>query len=123
MAVAATGPATAGSMLRDPHAVLRTYPVHLPVLAPLGDIPAYLIRPQTLLTPADVRVLTEAYARLTEDLGPAAATGQVLHGDAGIGNLMAAGGRWVATRPGQRCRGPLRRRRPSPSPAWTRRST
>jgi hypothetical protein len=31
---------TIGSMLRDLHADLRSYPGAVPVLAPLGDIPA-----------------------------------------------------------------------------------
>ena len=87
--------ATIGSMLRDLHAILRTYPAHLPVLAPLGDIPAFLARPQTLLTAADVAILSETYVRLTDDLAPAELPGQVLHGDAGAGNLTAAGGQWV----------------------------
>jgi hypothetical protein len=56
---------TIGSMLRDLHAVLRTYPGSPPVLAPLGDIPVFLARPQTLLSAADVCLLTEAYTRLT----------------------------------------------------------
>ena len=86
---------TIGSMLRDLHAVLRTYPGAPPVLAPLGDIPAFLARRQTLLSAADVCLLTETYTRLTGDLAPTAAPGQVLHGDAGIGNLMAADGQWV----------------------------
>ncbi len=86
---------TVGSMLRDLHAVLRSYPASLPVLAPLGDIPAFLARPQTLLTDADVAALAEAFARLTDDLPAAAAPAQALHGDAGVGNLMAAGGQWV----------------------------
>ena len=86
---------TIGSMLRDLHAVLRTYPGSPPVLAPLGDIPAFLARPRTLLSAADVRLLTETYTRLTGDLTPTAAPRQVLHGDAGIGNLMAADGQWV----------------------------
>jgi len=93
---AGPGPAdeeTVGSMLRDLHAVLRAYPARLPVLAPLGDIPAFLARPQTLLTAADVAALAGAFARLTEDLAPA--PGQVLHGDAGVGNLMATSGGWV----------------------------
>ena len=38
------GEGTVGSMLRDLHAVLRTYPGSPPVLAPLGDIPAFLAR-------------------------------------------------------------------------------
>lgn len=87
--------ATVGSMLRDLHAVLRTGPAHPPVLAPLADIPAFLARPQTLLSAADVAVLTETYTRLTGDLALAAAPGQVLHGDAGVSNLMAANGQWV----------------------------
>lgn len=86
---------TIGSMLRDLHAVLRAYPGSPPVLAPLGDIPAFLARPQTLLTAADACLLTETYTRLAGDLAPAAAPGQALHGDAGAGNLMAADGRWV----------------------------
>jgi aminoglycoside phosphotransferase (APT) family kinase protein len=86
---------TIGSMLRDLHAVLRTDPGAPPVLAPLGDIPAFLARPQTLLSAADVCLLTETYTRLTGDLTPTAAPRQVLHGDAGIGNLMAADGQWV----------------------------
>jgi aminoglycoside phosphotransferase (APT) family kinase protein len=98
---------TIGSMLRDLHAVLRTYPGSPPVLAPLGDIPAFLARPQTLLSAADVCLLTETYARLTGDLTPTAAPGQVLHGDAGIGNLMAADGQWVWHDFEDTCSGPV----------------
>jgi Ser/Thr protein kinase RdoA (MazF antagonist) len=87
--------ATIGSMLRDLHAILRTYPAQLPLLAPLADIPAFLARPQTLLTAADVAILTETYARLTDDLAPAELPGQVLHGDAGVSNLTPADGQWV----------------------------
>jgi hypothetical protein len=77
-----------GSMLRDLHAVLRTYPEPLPVLAPLTDIPAFLTRPQTRLTAAQSAAVGAAYARLTAELDE---TGQPLHGDAGAGNLMATG--------------------------------
>jgi Ser/Thr protein kinase RdoA (MazF antagonist) len=98
--------AVIGSMLRDLHAVLRTCPVSRPVLAPLGDIPAFLARPQTQLSPADVSVLTEAFRQLTADLGPAA-EGQVLHGDAGAGNLMAADGQWVWHDFEDTCSGPV----------------
>jgi len=98
---------TVGSMLRDLHAVLRTYPGSLPVLAPLGDIPAFLARPQTLLAAADVCLLTETYTRLTGDLASAAAPEQVLHGDAGVGNLMAADGRWVWHDFEDTCSGPV----------------
>jgi hypothetical protein len=83
-----------GSMLRDLHAVLRTYPQPLPVLAPLTDIPAFLTRPQTRLTDAQSAAVGAAYARLTAELGGLAEldeTGQPLHGDAGAGNLMATG--------------------------------
>jgi Ser/Thr protein kinase RdoA (MazF antagonist) len=94
--------ATVGSMLRDLHGVLRTYPTTLPVLPPLGDIPAFLARPQpsaprARLSPADAAALGEAFSRLTEDLASAVADtpGQTLHGDAGAGNLMATDGGWV----------------------------
>jgi Ser/Thr protein kinase RdoA (MazF antagonist) len=98
---------TIGSMLRDLHAALRAYTVPQAVLTPLGDIPVFLARPQTLLSPADVTVLTEAFRRLTEDLAAAAAPGQVLHGDAGAGNLMATGGRWVWHDFEDTCAGPV----------------
>jgi Ser/Thr protein kinase RdoA (MazF antagonist) len=99
--------ATIGSMLRDLHAALRTYPGSFPVLTPLGDIPAFLARPQALVTAADVAVLTRAFRRLTGDLATAPVSGQVLHGDAGIGNLMAAGGRWVWHDFEDTCSGPV----------------
>jgi Ser/Thr protein kinase RdoA (MazF antagonist) len=89
------GEATIGSMLRDLHGALRSYPRPEPVLAPLADIPTFLARPQTLLTVADVSVLSETFTRLTEDLAQADGLGQVLHGDAGLSNLMAAAGHWV----------------------------
>jgi Ser/Thr protein kinase RdoA (MazF antagonist) len=87
--------ATIGSMLRDLHAALRSCPGSPPVLAPLSDIPAFLARPQTLLSAADVSILTEAFSRLMDDLAPASKPAQVLHGDAGASNLMAADGGWV----------------------------
>jgi Phosphotransferase enzyme family len=99
--------ATIGSMLRDLHAVLRGYPASPPVLAPLADIPAFLARPQTLLTATDVAVLTENYRRLTEDLALATHPVQVLHGDAGVGNLMAASGQWVWHDFEDTCSGPV----------------
>jgi hypothetical protein len=87
--------ATIGSMLRDLHAVLRSYPHAVPGLAPLRDIPAFLARPQTLLSAGDSAALAAAFTRLTAELDPALHTGQVLHGDAGAGNLMATGTGWV----------------------------
>lgn len=99
--------ATIGSMLRDLHVTLRTYPETYPVLTPLGDIPAFLARPKTLLTPTDVAVLTQAFRRLTDDLAPASIPAQVLHGDAGVGNLMAAGGHWVWHDFEDTCSGPV----------------
>jgi hypothetical protein len=99
--------ATIGSMLRDLHATLRTYPgIHL-ALTPLGDIPAFLARPQTLLTATDVAILSQSFRRLTDDLAPASVPGQVLHGDAGTGNLMAAGGHWVWHDFEDTCSGPV----------------
>ncbi len=99
--------ATIGSMLRDLHGALRAYPAPLPPLAPLGDIPAFLARPQTQLSPSDSARLADAYCRLTEDLAAAGAPGQVLHGDAGAGNLMAAGGQWVWHDFEDACSGPV----------------
>ena len=85
-----------GSMLRDLHGELAGYPGHpaqlrdpvepassaqLPVLAPLQDIPSYLARPQTAVTPAESAALTAAHARLMAGLGSFPA--RPLHGDAG----------------------------------------
>jgi Ser/Thr protein kinase RdoA (MazF antagonist) len=88
---------TIGSMLRDLHAVLRRYPRPLPVLAPLQDIPAYLARPQTRVDTAGKAALAAAYQRLTAELDSAAEQGeqQALHGDAGVGNLMATDRGWL----------------------------
>jgi Ser/Thr protein kinase RdoA (MazF antagonist) len=86
---------TFGSMLRDLHLALRDYPGTPPVQAPLQDIPAFLARPQTHMSQEGKAALTAAYRRLTAELDDRAVT-QVLHGDAGIGNVMptTAGG-WV----------------------------
>ena len=71
--------ATTGSMLRDLHAVLRTYPAPLPPLAPLADIPAFLARRQTspasqaLVSAADAGVLADTFGRLTGELAAAGA--------------------------------------------------
>jgi len=111
--------ATIGSMLRDLHAELRGYPVQLrdypvqlrdypaelPFLAPLGDIPAFLARPQTRLTAGQAAALAAAYARLTAQLDPG--RGQSLHGDAGAGNVMATGAGWVWHDFEDTCTGPV----------------
>jgi Ser/Thr protein kinase RdoA (MazF antagonist) len=104
-----------GSLLRDLHAALRGYPAPLPPLAPLADIPAFLARrpasrtSQTLVSEADAAVLAETYNRLTEELAAAGAGApvQALHGDAGAGNLMATGGRWVWHDFEDACSGPV----------------
>jgi Ser/Thr protein kinase RdoA (MazF antagonist) len=101
------GEETIGSMLRDLHALLREYPHPLPVLTPLGDIPAFLARPQILFSASDVAVLTETFRRLTADLAALSAGQQVLHGDAGAGNLMTAEGQWVWHDFEDACRGPV----------------
>jgi hypothetical protein len=98
---------TVGAMLRDLHAALRDYPGSPPVMAPLGDIPAFLARPLTLLSATDVALLIETFTRLTGDLDAASGSAQVLHGDAGVGNLMAAGGRWVWHDFEDSCTGPV----------------
>ena len=92
-------------MLRDLHAALRGYPGPAPVLAPLGDIPAFLARPQTILTTAEAAALAAAYARLTAELGPYPS--QPLHGDASAGNLMATGTGWVWHDFEDTCSGPV----------------
>ena len=106
------GEETMGSMLRDLHAELRgypaqlrDYPAQLPFLAPLGDIPAFLARPQTRLTASQAAALAAAYARLTAQLDPG--RGQSLHGDAGVGNLMATDAGWVWHDFEDTCTGPV----------------
>jgi Ser/Thr protein kinase RdoA (MazF antagonist) len=101
------GEATVGSMLRDLHAVLRRYPGPVPELAPLADIPEFLGKPRALLTPDDAATLAAAYARLTAELDGASGPAQVLHGDAGPGNLMAAGSGWVWHDFEDTCSGPV----------------
>ena len=148
--------ATVGSMLRDLHAALRSYPGdaknedegdtknedegdaknedegdgknknkdededagddakdegdskdEMPVLAPLSDIPAFLARPQTRLTAGQAAALAAAYTRLTVELDRTRWTGQTLHGDAGVGNLMAADTGWVWHDFEDTCSGPV----------------
>ena len=52
-------------------------------------------------------LLAAAFSRLTGDLGSAAAPEQALHGDAGAGNLMAAGGQWIWHDFEDTCSGPV----------------
>ena len=89
--------ATIGAMLRDLHGVLQAYPAPLPTLPPLGDIQAFLARPESRLSAADAALLGEAFTRLANDLTSASggAPMQAQHGDAGVGNLMATDGGWV----------------------------
>jgi Ser/Thr protein kinase RdoA (MazF antagonist) len=89
------GPEVLGSMLRDLHSVLAAYPGALPELAPLGDIPAFLARPQSQVSAAQAAALGAAFGRLTAELAAVPRAGQVLHGDAGAGNLMATGAGWI----------------------------
>jgi Ser/Thr protein kinase RdoA (MazF antagonist) len=98
--------ATIGAMLRDLHAVLRTYPGIVSELAPLADIPAYLTRPQTRVSAGQAAALAAAYARLTAELD-LTSPGQPLHGDAGPGNLMAADTGWVWNDFEDTCSGPV----------------
>jgi Ser/Thr protein kinase RdoA (MazF antagonist) len=97
---------TIGSMLRDLHAALRRYPRAQTYLAPLQDIPAYLARPQTHINKNEKAALTAAYQRLTAELDTAAPR-QVLHGDAGAGNLMATDQGWFWHDFEDTCSGPV----------------
>jgi Ser/Thr protein kinase RdoA (MazF antagonist) len=96
-----------GSMLRDLHAALRSYPASLPVLSPLDDIPVFLARPQTQLDAADKALLAAAFTRLTAELAASSSRRQPLHGDAGAMNLMPAGGGWVWHDFEDTCSGPV----------------
>jgi Ser/Thr protein kinase RdoA (MazF antagonist) len=103
---------TIGSMLRDLHAVLRSYPAQPPALAPLQDIPAFLARKQTRLPSDRAAALAEAYSRLTAELdqapkAPGEPGWQTLHGDAGVMNLMAVGRGWVWHDLEDTCTGPV----------------
>jgi Ser/Thr protein kinase RdoA (MazF antagonist) len=96
-----------GAMLRDLHLALRACPATPPPLAPLQDIPAFLARPRLRLSEGRQDALAAAYQRLTAGLDTGATT-QVLHGDAGTGNLMpAAGGGWVWHDFEDTCTGPV----------------
>ena len=97
---------TIGSMLRDLHAVLRRYPRIQAYLTPLQDIPAFLARPQAHVNQEGKAALAAAYQRLTAQLDPAAEQ-QVLHGDAGAGNLMATDRGWVWHDFEDTCSGPV----------------
>ena len=99
--------AVVGSMLRELHAALRPYPGTMPVLSPLGDIPAFLARPGATLTDADAAGIAGAYARLTGELADTSAAEQALHGDAGAGNLMHADSGWVWHDFEDTCTGPV----------------
>jgi Ser/Thr protein kinase RdoA (MazF antagonist) len=96
-----------GSMLRELHAALRSYPGTMPVLASLGDIPAFLARPRVTLSDADAVGIAAAYARLTGELAQTPSAQQVLHGDAGLGNLMHTDGGWLWHDFEDTCTGPV----------------
>jgi hypothetical protein len=96
-----------GSMLRDLHAALRSYPGAMPVLSPLGDIPAFLARPGAVLSDADAAGIAGAYARLTGELADTSPAEQALHGDAGVSNLMPTDGGWVWHDFEDTCTGPV----------------
>jgi hypothetical protein len=98
---------TIGSMLRDLHGALRGYSGAVPALAPLGDVGTFLARPETRLSAGDKSLLAAAFARLTAELGESGSAAQVLHSDAGAGNLMAAGSGWVWHDFEDTCTGPV----------------
>ena len=74
---------------------------------PLNDIPAFLARPRTRLSPGESAALSAAYARLTADLDQTAAPRQAPHGDAGPGNLMNTDTGWVWHDFEDTCSGPV----------------
>lgn len=99
--------AVIGSMLRDLHTVLRSYPGTMPVLSPLADIPAFLARPGAAVSDADAVGIAGAYTRLTRELAQTSSAEQVLRGDAGASNLMHADGGWVWHDFEDTCTGPV----------------
>jgi Ser/Thr protein kinase RdoA (MazF antagonist) len=101
------GESAIGSMLRDLHAVLRGYPGTLGLMTPLDDVPRFLARPGTQLGAADRIMLGEVFERLMAELDPGSCPAQPLHGDAGAGNLMAAGTGWVWHDFEDTCSGPV----------------
>jgi Ser/Thr protein kinase RdoA (MazF antagonist) len=101
------GEAVIGSMLRDLHAALRTYPGSPPVLAPLEDIPVFLARPQTQLDASDRAILGDAFNQLTAKLAADSGERQALHGDAGFMNLMGTDRGWVWHDFEDTCTGPV----------------
>jgi Ser/Thr protein kinase RdoA (MazF antagonist) len=101
------GEAAIGSMLRDLHAALRGYPGRLGLLTPLDDIPRFLAGAGTQLSAADRAMLGDVFARLIVELDPGSCAVQPLHGDAGGGNLMAAGTGWIWHDFEDACSGPV----------------
>ena len=79
----------------------------MPVLASLGDIPAFLARPNVTLSDTDTAGIAAAYARLTGELALTSSAEQVLHGDAGLGNLMLTEGGWLWHDFEDTCTGPV----------------
>jgi Ser/Thr protein kinase RdoA (MazF antagonist) len=99
--------AAIGSMLRELHVALRSYPGTMPILASLGDIPAFLARPKVTLSDVDSAGIAAAYARLTGELAQTSSAEQVLHGDAGLGNLMPMDSGWLWHDFEDTCTGPV----------------
>ncbi|MGH2586504.1 MAG: phosphotransferase family protein, partial [Dehalococcoidia bacterium] len=103
--------ADCSAMLVDLHAVLRSYPGDLPLLAPaVIDIPhwlAMLDRAGDVLSGADVDLLRAAGERLAPFVEAASGNLRPLHGDAHPSNLIATrdGLVWIDFE--EVCRGPV----------------
>jgi len=84
----------AGKALRDLHEALRDFPGDLPRLpCALIEVPRLLDSLEGTLAPDDLARLRDVHQRLAETLLDARRPVQALHGDAHVGNLLAAPGR------------------------------
>lgn len=100
---------TAGALLRQLHEALWRCPAALPYLCPLQDVERTLAGTTALdaISAADRAALTHAWQRLSSVLAATDLSVQPLHGDAGVGNLLAGAHGWVWCDLEDVCSGPV----------------